>query len=223
MTHPFPKLRPERPWWRTPFRYLLRVRPRPRHLHGSLIHRLLGSRLFEPGLWVPTRETLAKGVAIGTFFGLLPLIGLQIIASAVLCYFMRANIAGAALATLISNPFTAAGLLWMQVSLGHWLAPAFVAVDATHYVGTAHYLALYGKPLLVGSLASAAAGGLLAYPVMHGLWSVGEGVVRRRALRLRASRRPGSAATGPEEGGEGAAAPAGKNGPGDSLFPPPGE
>lgn len=221
MTRPSLKSRPERPWWRTPFRYLLRVRPRPRHLHGSLIHRLLGSRLFEPGLWVPTRETLAKGVAIGTFFGLLPLIGLQIIASAVLCYIMRANIAGAALATLISNPFTAAGLLWMQVSLGHWLAPAFVAVDATHYEGTAHYIALYGKPLLVGSLASAVVGGLLAYPLMHGLWLAGEGVVRRRTARLKASRKPDSASS--EQGEGSSTTEAGKRGAAESLFPPPGE
>src|SRR5690606_1325777 len=115
----------ERPWWRTPFQYLLRVRPRQRHLRGSLVHRLLGSRLFEPSLWVPGRESLASGVAIGVFFGMLPLIGLQILLSAVLCYFMRANIAAAAFATLVSNPFTAPGLIWMQLKLGHWLAPAF--------------------------------------------------------------------------------------------------
>jgi uncharacterized protein (DUF2062 family) len=179
----------ERPWWRMPFRYLLRVRPRPRHLHGSLLHRLLGSRLFEPALWVPSRDTLAKGVTIGTFIGLLPLVGLQILVSAILCYFLRANIAGAALATLISNPFTAAPLLWMQVRLGHWLAPAFAAVDSTHYDGTARYLAMYGKPLLVGSLASAALGAVIAYPLMHGLWVAAERMVRRRrAARLKALR-----------------------------------
>jgi uncharacterized protein (DUF2062 family) len=97
MKRPVKKPNTERPWWRTPFRYLLRVRPRPRHLHGSFIHRLLGSRLFEPALWVPARDTLAKGVTIGIFIGLLPLIGLQIIVSVILCYLLRANIAGAAL------------------------------------------------------------------------------------------------------------------------------
>lgn len=179
----------ERPWWRAPFRYLLRVRPRPRHLHGSLVHRLLGSRLFETALWVPGRVTLAKGVAIGVFAGLLPLIGLQILTSTVLCYFLRGNVAAAALATLISNPFTAAGILWMQVRLGQWVAPAFVAVDATHYEGTARYLAMYGKPLLVGSLTSAAVGALVAYPLMHGLWALVERMVRRRkAARLHALR-----------------------------------
>ena len=177
-----------RPWWRAPFRYLLRVRPRQRHLHGSLIHRILGARIFENALWVPTRETLAKGVAIGTFIGLLPLIGLQIIASVVICYFLRANIAAAVLATFLSNPFTAAGLLWMQVMLGHWLAPAFAAVDATHYTGTAKYLATYGKPLLVGSLASATAGAIVAYPLTHWLWSIGEKMAHRRREARKAAR-----------------------------------
>jgi uncharacterized protein (DUF2062 family) len=181
MQHPFKRHPPPRAWWRKPFRYLLRVRPRQRHLHGSWVHRILGARLFENALWVPTRLTLAKGVAVGMFIGLLPLIGLQILVSVILCYYLRANIAAAVLATFISNPFTAAGLLWMQVMLGHWLAPAFAAVDSTHYTGTAKYLALYGKPLLVGSLASASAGALLSYPLMHGLWLLGEKMVRRRA------------------------------------------
>jgi uncharacterized protein (DUF2062 family) len=187
-TPPF-KLLPIRPWWRAPFRYLLRVRPRPRHLHGSLVHRLLGSRIFEVALWVPGRETLAKGVAIGMFIGMLPLIGLQILVSAILCYFMRANIAAAALATLVSNPFTAPGLIWMQLRLGHWIAPAFVGMDNTHYEGTTKFLVTYGKPLLVGSLVSAAVAALISYPVMHGLWALGERMVRRRkARRLKALR-----------------------------------
>lgn len=195
---PSPRVRKplrDRPWWRTPFQYLLRVRPRQRQLRGSLVHRLLGSRLFEPSLWVPGRESLAKGVTIGVFIGMLPLIGLQILTSAILCYFMRGNIAAAALATLVSNPFTAPGLIWMQLKLGHWLAPAFAAVDNTHYEGTAKFLAMYGKPLLVGSLASAAVAALIAYPVMLGLWAQGERIVRRhkalRAARLKAGRAPG--------------------------------
>lgn len=185
----------ERPWWRTPFQYLLRIRPRQRQLRGSLVHRLLGSRLFEPSLWVPGRESLASGVAIGVFFGMLPLIGLQILLSAVLCYFMRANIAAAGFATLVSNPFTAPGLIWMQLKLGHWLAPAFVAVDNTHYDGAARFLATYGKPLLVGSLASGALGALVAYPLTLAAWSWGERVVRRhkalRAARLKAAQTHG--------------------------------
>lgn len=193
--------RPERPWWRAPFKYLLRVRPRPRQLHGSLLHRLLGSRLFEAALWVPTRDAFARGVAIGTFIGMLPLIGMQIIVSAVLCYFMRANIAAAAIATLISNPFTAPGLIWMQLKLGHWLAPAFAGMDNTHYEGTAKFLVTYGKPLLVGSLASAAISALIAYPLMHGLWVQGERIVKRRkaarlAARAQASREAGVQAEG---------------------------
>jgi hypothetical protein len=77
----------------------------------------------------------------------------------------------------------------MQVRLGHWLAPAFAAVDSTHYDGTARYLAIYGKPLQVGSLASAAIGAIVAYPLMHGLWVAAERMVRRRrAARLKALR-----------------------------------
>lgn len=182
--------KPERPWWRTPFRYLLRVRPRPRHLRGSIIHRILGSRLFDAALWVPRRDTLANGVAVGVFAGLLPLYGLQIFASAILCLVFRANIAGAALATLISNPFTYAGLLWMQVRLGVWITSLFVGAEPVEYESAVRNFVAFGKPLVVGSLVSATAGALVAYPLARGLWAVGEGAVRRRRLaRMRILRR----------------------------------
>jgi uncharacterized protein len=182
--------RPERPWWRAPIQYLLRVRPRPRHLRGSFVHRVLGGRLFHPAIWVPRRDTLANGVAIGVFAGLLPLYGLQIFASAILCLVLKANIAGAALATLISNPLTYAGLLWMQIRLGVWITNIFVGIEPVEYEGTVRNFVSFGKPLVVGSLVSAAIGAMIAYPLMHGLWAFGEGIVRRRRFtRMRRLRR----------------------------------
>ncbi len=187
--------KPERPWWRAPIRYLLRVRPRPRHLHGSFVHRVLGSRLFHPAIWVPRRDTLASGVAIGVFAGLLPLYGLQIFASALLCLVLKANIAGAALATLISNPLTYAGLLWMQVRLGVWITNIFVSVEPVEYESAVRNFVAFGKPLVVGSLVSAAIGAMIAYPLMRGLWALGEGILRRRRYaRMRKLRRQRQAA-----------------------------
>jgi uncharacterized protein (DUF2062 family) len=187
MKRPIPRPTPERPWWRTPFRYLLRVRPRQRHVHGTLIHRLLGERLLAPALWIPSRDAAARGFAIGIFIGLLPLPG-QIFFSALLCYAMRSNLAIAALATFISNPLTTPGLVWIEYKFGRWLLPLLRWTSGEEFEGAGRHFAAYGKPILLGSLSLAILAGLVAFPLMHGLWIFGEWMVRRRAARLRARR-----------------------------------
>ncbi len=190
---------PDWPWWRAPFRYLLRVRPRRRQVHGTLLHRVLGERVLEPSLWIPNRGGVARGFAFGIFTGLLPLPGLQILLGALLCYFMRGNVAVAALATLISNPFTALPLLAVQYKIGEWLMGFLRWTDsAAAYQGAGWQVMAYGKPLLLGSVVSSVLAGLLAYPLAHGLWALGERLVlRRREARLRALRQGGAAAEPP--------------------------
>lgn len=183
---------PEWPWWRAPFRYLLRVRLRRRHVHGTFLHRMFGERALEPALWIPSRDAVARGLAFGTFTGLLPLPGLQIFLAALVCYFLRANVAVAALATLVSNPFTALPLLAAQYQFGGWLMSFLRWTDPVAYERAGWHVLTYGKPLLVGSLLSAVAAGLIAYPLAHGLWAAGERLVmRRREARVRALRRNG--------------------------------
>ncbi len=175
-----------RPWWRKPLRYLLRMRPRHKHLQGSVAHKLLGSRLLEAHLWIPGRRSTALGMAVGLFVGFLPLLGLQIILSALVCFFLRSNIPTAILATMITNPFTTAGILWGQIKLGQWLAPAFSMVEHTGATGLSKYFEIYGKPLLVGSLVSAFIASLLGYLATHGVWQVVESaVIKRKAARKR--------------------------------------
>jgi len=171
-----------RPWWRWPLRVMLRIRPRRRNMHGSIAHRLLGSRLLEPHLWIPDKDSAARGAAIGLFFGMLPLPGLQFIPSALTCVFTRSNIATALLGTFTSNPLTVGGLLWMQVKLGQWMVPALAEVNSEQYNGASKYFALYGKPLLLGSLTFAVLGGLTAYLTVLGIWRLAEAAVKRRKL-----------------------------------------
>ncbi len=106
-------------------------------------------------------------MAIGAFLGFSPLIGLHIPISILLCCVFRANVMVAVAATFVSNPFTIAGLAWLQLKLGRWLAPD-LAARALHGTGAARYFAGYGEPLLLGSLVFSIVGGLLAYWVA--LW-----------------------------------------------------
>jgi hypothetical protein len=180
--------KPDRPWWRTPFQFLLRLRLRRRHVAGTLLHRLLGERLFAAQLWIPNAESAALGMALGTFVGFLPLPGLQAFFAILFCYLFRANIAAAVLGTLLTNPFTTVPIMAGQYKLGLWLLPAMKYVETDESRSAGRYLAAYGKPFLLGSLVSAVVLGLLAYPVTLGVWKISAAAVARRKerrLRLR--------------------------------------
>jgi hypothetical protein len=64
---------------------------------------------------------VGAGVALGTVIGLTPLYGLHVLLALALAAALRINIAGAALATQISNPFFAPFLIVASVRIGNWM------------------------------------------------------------------------------------------------------
>jgi hypothetical protein len=64
---------------------------------------------------------VGAGVALGTVIGLTPLYGLHLAMALALAAALRINIAGAALATQISNPLFAPFLIAASVRTGHWM------------------------------------------------------------------------------------------------------
>src|SRR5690606_6925327 len=77
----------------------------------------LGPRIHDPLLWHVNRNSVARGVAIGVFFGLMVPIA-QIPAAAVAALILRANLWVSAIATLISNPFTYGPIYILAYRLG---------------------------------------------------------------------------------------------------------
>jgi uncharacterized protein len=165
----------QRTWWRqwsrSWRRYYLSQFPRKKRLHGTFLHRMLGNRLFEPGLWLPTRESVARGMALGIFFGLMPFFGLQIVLSLVFCFLFRVNVSAAVIATFISNPLTTGGIVWVQLLIGQKLAGPVEPGELEAYAGALKFLVTYGKPLLIGSAITSVVGALLAYPLTLWLWT----------------------------------------------------
>ena len=73
--------------------------------------------LTAPVLWRWNRRSVARGVALGLFFGLLvPL--LQMPAAAVFAVAARANLAVAAFCTLVTNPLTTPAIYFAAYQLG---------------------------------------------------------------------------------------------------------
>ena len=172
---------------------LRRHLPRPEHLSQQRWFALFGASVLHPRLWLLNRHSVACGVAIGLFCGLIP--GpLQMLAAAILCVLRRANLPVALLATLYTNPLTIVPLYLVAFAIGgfvtrseaafvrppdiDWQAPA-AALDAYW-----QWLLALGLPLLVGLplLAGLLAGtGYLLTKVAWRAWLLHE--LRQRRAR----------------------------------------
>jgi len=119
-------------------------------------------------------------MAIGTFVGLMPFIGMQILVSVVLCYWLRINITAAVLATFITNPFTTPFLIPLQFKLGQWVMQPWKHLNEVSTHGVNHYLVEYGLPFVAGAFVSSIIGALLAYPITHWAWRGVTGIAHLR-------------------------------------------
>jgi uncharacterized protein (DUF2062 family) len=114
--------------------------------------------LRHPNLWHLHRRSVAGGVAIGLFCGLIP--GpLQMISAALLAILFRVNLPVAMFTTLYTNPFTIVPLYLLAYEIGIWvsgstnstLVPEFPEIhwnDGFAQLWT--WLVAMGKPLLIG-------------------------------------------------------------------------
>lgn len=109
-------------------------------------------------LWHLHRRTVAGGVAVGLFCGLIP--GpLQMLSAALLALLLRVNLPVAMFATLYTNPFTIVPLYLLahQIGarvMGNGAASAAPAFPEWHwhdgYAPIWHWLLQLGEPLLLG-------------------------------------------------------------------------
>jgi uncharacterized protein (DUF2062 family) len=155
-------------WRRSRIGKYLRHLPRAKHIRGTLAHRLFGERLFDSGLWHPTRHRFAAGMALGAFFALMPPLPIQMLGALVIAYITRVYAPAALLGTWISNPFTTPLIVYWQYRLGCLLLdrrPGDLKVE--HLKDT-----LTGAPLpyFVGILPSAILLAIIAYPLTLLVW-----------------------------------------------------
>jgi uncharacterized protein (DUF2062 family) len=143
--------------------------------------RWLGPRLHDPSVWHVGRESCARGVAIGFFFGLL-VPAAQFPVAALFAILLRANLAVSVVSTLVTNPFTFAPIYYMAYVLGSHLlglppaavAPTTFQLDTTEVTGwldiwSQRVLAI-GKPLFLGLFLMAVTSSGAAYLLVHWIW-----------------------------------------------------
>jgi len=160
-------------------RYLKLVRQAYKTLrHPRLRHRpwwrAISRPLFDRGLWIPCRDTVASGLAIGLFFSVM-LIPFQTLPAAIFAMRLRANVPFAVAACWFSNPFTTPAILFGQFRLGQWMRDTLY-VPMPDFLTTVHFHApgvglLNAASFILGMITSGVLLAMCAYPIVH-LFSV---------------------------------------------------
>lgn len=144
-------------------------------------------RLGDPNIWHFNRRSVARGVALGMFCGILIPIGQSVVA-ALFAVSARANVAVAALVTFITNPFTTPLVYAASYKIGEWVVqrapsdPADYANIPQDWTARAYDLVVY---VPVGLLIMATTGAVAGFALIHILWRmwVGQRWQSRKAAR----------------------------------------
>jgi len=180
-----------------PRKFLRRLLPNPQRVREHRLLAGLGSALHHPHLWHISREGIARGAAIGGFFGLIAPLA-QIPLAAIFAIFFRANLPMAVAGTLITNPFTFAPIYLFAYKVGLFLTGNKKAAGVTpdSFDATAaetggwlsswiETIAGFGKPLFIGLFVLACMYALLNYFGINWTWRL----LAQRAWRQRSVRR----------------------------------
>jgi uncharacterized protein (DUF2062 family) len=162
-----------------------------------------GTWLKHHNLWHLHRRSVAGGVAVGMFAGLIPGSNpVQFTAAALLAIGFRVNLPVAVLVTLYSNPFTIVPLYLLAFKLGQLallqpdgsLPPFEVTGDSAGAWLSAGFdwLTTVGKPLLVGVPLLALLLSVAGYAAVRWSWRIYTVHAWRTRQRTRRQRNPRS-------------------------------
>jgi hypothetical protein len=161
----------------------------------------LGHYLREhPRLWVLHRRGVALGVALGIGIGVFP-VPLQMPAAMLAAVALRANVAAAAAATWLTNPFTMAPIWALSAFLGSFLVPGAApgtpvppkadwqwASPQTWPAALWDQITSWGPALLAGFPLAGALLGMTAYALVYWGWAVLIKQERRRRVKSQVAR-----------------------------------
>ena len=176
------------PWWAEAWRQIKASLPTQQELERHRWLRPVARRLSDRVLWRMKPEAVARGVAIGLFWAFAVPVA-QILFAAAHCVWWRGNIPVAAGVTLITNPLTVGGWLWLAYQVGSQIIDGPAAAPAATDGGWLAWIGSIGAPTILGMGLFAVGGAVLGY-VLTVLGARALAALRlRRALRRRQDRR----------------------------------
>ncbi|NLD00026.1 MAG: DUF2062 domain-containing protein [Gammaproteobacteria bacterium] len=166
-----------------------RYMPDPEKLKHNPSLRFLGSLIHDPNLWHLNRHSVARAVAVGLFWAMIPM-PMQMFAAAFLAIPVRANLPISVGLVWLTNPLTMPPVFYANYKLGAWLLntptiqlPDKVSISWILEVTTTHW-----QPLYAGSLVMGLCLALLGYTgtALYWRWWVNRSWKKR--IKLRKSR-----------------------------------
>lgn len=165
-----------------PRKLLRRILPDRQRVCENRFLRRFGHRFTHSPVWHLNRRSVAGGVAVGLFAGLIP--GpLQVLTSGALSIGFRTNLPVAIVVTFYTNPFTIGPLYWFAYLLGSFLTgssggnasvaafPEFSGQSFGSWLAASlHWAVDLGPPLLIGLPAMAVLLALAGYVLVFWGW-----------------------------------------------------
>ena len=158
-------------------RWLMRHIPTRETIHEHRLLRPFAPHLAHPSLWRMTRRSVPRGVALGLFVAvIIPF--MHTVIAALLAIPTRANVAVAAIVTLVVNPLTIPPMYYAAYRIGRWElhhdAPLLNAAAAERFSGelsrALFWLHHASGPIAVGILTIAAVMAVFGYFAASLVW-----------------------------------------------------
>lgn len=134
-------------------------------------------------LWELNKESVARGVAVGLFTGIIPILPFQTLLAIALTILLRANFPTAFLVSWISNPITILPIAYFTYLIGNWVlggdASTIVFNDISLKDNLREAWFSFGIPFFVGLPIVSLSVALLGYCVVIMLWSGSEQMSKR--------------------------------------------
>lgn len=159
--------------------HLRRLLPSHETIHSNRWLRPFSNTLLHPRLWHLNRHSVAGGIAVGLFCGLVP--GpLQMPSAALACILLRVNLPLALVTTLYTNPLTLVPLYLLAYEIGSFVLggnpEGFVSPPDWDMLGFTAWLSAMGRWILE-----------LGQPLALGLVLLGSGLALAGYLGMRAA------------------------------------
>jgi uncharacterized protein (DUF2062 family) len=157
--------------------------PKPEDLKKYKALNMLGNSIFEKDLWSINRHTLSRAVAIGLFWGWMPMF-FQMIPAAFCAVYFRANLPLSLAGVWISNPITMPPMMYLGYEFGNFILgidPLFNQFEASidWILGV---FSLIWEPLLVGTMIIGVTSAILGFIGTHLFWKI---IVYRKLRKIK--------------------------------------
>jgi uncharacterized protein (DUF2062 family) len=166
-----------------PRKFFRKYLPDAESIKHNRYTRVFSPALQHPNLWHLNRHSVAGGVAVGMFTGLIPGSNpVQFTAAAILSMIFRVNLPVAVFVTLYTNPFTIVPLYFAAYKVGAFFIGQGKAKVPRHELNVwdlplsdwipalIHWATAMGKPLALGLVLMALLFAAVGYAAVHLAW-----------------------------------------------------